>query len=81
MVRGILYHPGVRVVAGAARTAEVRERFAADLEARGYASVEELCADPAVDVVFVATPHELHRQHATIAAEHGKHVIVEKPRR
>ncbi|MFN0070896.1 MAG: Gfo/Idh/MocA family oxidoreductase [Chloroflexota bacterium] len=79
MVRGILDHPGVRVVAGAARTAAVRERFALDLEARGYASVEAMCADPSVDVVFVATPHEFHREHAVLAAEHGKHVIVEKP--
>jgi phthalate 4,5-cis-dihydrodiol dehydrogenase len=79
MVRGILDHPGVRVVAGAARTREVRERFAQDLDARGYESVEALCADPSVDVVFVGTPHELHREHATLAAEHGKHIIVEKP--
>jgi phthalate 4,5-cis-dihydrodiol dehydrogenase len=79
MVRGILDHPSIRVVAGAARTPEVRERFAQDLEARGYESVEALCADPSVDVVFVATPHELHREHATMAAEHGKHIIVEKP--
>lgn len=79
MLRGVLDHPDVRVVAGAARTAEVRERFARDLEARGYESAEALCVDPAVDVVFVATPHELHREHAIMAAEHGKHVIVEKP--
>jgi phthalate 4,5-cis-dihydrodiol dehydrogenase len=79
MVRGILDHPGVRVVAGVARTREVRERFARDLEARGHESVEALCTDPNVDAVFIATPHELHREHATMAAEHGKHVVVEKP--
>jgi phthalate 4,5-cis-dihydrodiol dehydrogenase len=79
MVRGILDHPGVRVVAGAARTTEVRARFARDLDAHVYESVEALCADSAVDAVFVATPHELHLEHARLAAEQGKHVIVEKP--
>lgn len=79
MVRGIVRHPRVRIVAGASRTAEVRERFAHDLEATAYDNVEAMCADPAVDVVFVATPHELHPEHAMLAASYGKHVIVEKP--
>ena len=79
MVRGILDHPNIRMVAGSARTAEVRERFARDLDARGYEHAEALCRDPDVDVVFVATPHQLHREHALLAAQNGKHVIVEKP--
>jgi phthalate 4,5-cis-dihydrodiol dehydrogenase len=43
-----------------------------------FHSVEELCrAD--LDVVYVATPHPLHAEHACLAAAHGKHVLVEKP--
>lgn len=44
-----------------------------------YGSYDQLLADPNVDVVYVATPHNFHRDHAlqTIAA--GKHVVVEKP--
>ena len=42
-------------------------------------SVEALCADAEVDVVYVATPHELHADHVEAAAAGGKHVLVEKP--
>src|SRR4029079_15933321 len=47
--------------------------------ARGYSDITALVADPAVDVVYVATPHQFHARHAILAAEHGKHVILEKP--
>jgi phthalate 4,5-cis-dihydrodiol dehydrogenase len=69
----------IQLVAAADTRAEARQRFAADLSAKTYASVEELCVDPAVEAVYVATPHEYHARHATLAAQHGKHLLVEKP--
>jgi phthalate 4,5-cis-dihydrodiol dehydrogenase len=71
--------PRVTLVAAADTRAEARQRFAADFAANTYASVEELCADPAVEAVYVATPHECHAQHATLAAQRGKHLLIEKP--
>jgi phthalate 4,5-cis-dihydrodiol dehydrogenase len=71
--------PRVRVVAAADPRAEARQRFEADFNAPAYAEVEALCRDPAVDLVYVATPHGLHAEHAILAARHGKHVLVEKP--
>ena len=44
-----------------------------------FDSVEELCRQPDIDVVYVATPHQHHAEHACLAARHGKHVLVEKP--
>src|SRR6476659_2568697 len=69
----------VRLVAAADPRPEALEQFEADFGGRGYGTVEELCADPAVQVVYVATPHQFHAAHAALAAQHGKHVLVEKP--
>jgi predicted dehydrogenase len=56
------------------------QRFAAQVGAKtAYGSYEELVADPAVDVVYVATPHNYHLPHALLALEAGKHTVVEKP--
>lgn len=41
--------------------------------------IEKLCSDPDVDVVDICLPNFLHRKAAEVAAEHGKHVICEKP--
>jgi len=71
--------PRIALVAAADTRAEARARFAADFAAKSYATVEELCTDPAVEAVYVATPHQLHAQHAVLAARHGKHLLIEKP--
>ncbi|KNX37072.1 Gfo/Idh/MocA family protein [Luteipulveratus halotolerans] len=46
--------------------------------ASAYGSYEALVNDPDVDVVYVASPHSEHREHALLALEAGKHVLVEK---
>ena len=52
--------PRVALVAAADPRAEARTRFAADFSAQTYDTVEALCADPAVEIVYVATPHQHH---------------------
>jgi phthalate 4,5-cis-dihydrodiol dehydrogenase len=69
----------LHLVAAADPRAEARERFAQEFAARPYLTVEELCADPDVEAVYVATPHELHARHVCAAAAAGKHVLLEKP--
>ena len=44
-----------------------------------YASLEDACADPEVDVVYVGTTNDLHREQTLVAAAAGKHVLCEKP--
>ncbi|HET7169941.1 MAG TPA: Gfo/Idh/MocA family oxidoreductase [Candidatus Limnocylindrales bacterium] len=46
---------------------------------RAYGSLDELLADPEVEVVHVTSPNDLHVAQARAALEAGKHVICEKP--
>ena len=79
MVHAAVHHPDFVLKAAADPHQAPREAFARDHNARGYSDIASLVADPAVDVVYVATPHQFHARHAVLAAEHGKHVILEKP--
>ncbi len=59
------------------------ERGAARADALGvpkaYASLDDLLADSAVDVVHVTSPNDLHVSQAAAALRAGKHVVCEKP--
>jgi phthalate 4,5-cis-dihydrodiol dehydrogenase len=71
--------PRVRLVAAADPRPEALRRFGEEFSGAAHPSVEALCADPQVEVVYVATPHQFHAGHARLAASRGKHVLVEKP--
>lgn len=71
---------GFSVVAVGSRSMEKAEAFGREFGIpRRHGSYEALCADPEVEVVYVATPHPFHRENARTALEAGKHVLVEKP--
>ena len=55
------------------------DRFAATQKCTGYHKLDEMLADPKVDVVTICTPSGVHMDPAVAAAKAGKHVIVEKP--
>jgi predicted dehydrogenase len=68
------------IIAAYSRDQERVDAFASKHGAlAAYTSVEELLADPRVDVVFIASPNYLHAEHIRLAAKAGKHVLVEKP--
>lgn len=71
--------PYLKVVAAADPRQNAREAFRQEFGGEVFESAEALCASPNVDAVYVATPPELHAEHAILAARHGKHVVVEKP--
>ena len=69
-----------RVVAVGSRTVASAQEFADRTgAARAHGSYADLVADPDVDVVYIATPHNHHHAHALLALDAGKHVLVEKP--
>lgn len=68
------------------RTAASAQSFArrfgfaeAYADAAGRAGYERLLGDPAVEVVYIATPHAQHHAVAMAALTAGKHVLCEKP--
>lgn len=69
----------VKLVGAADPIAAARTQFEKDFGAPAYESMEALCANPAVQVIYIASPHEFHADHVGLAAAHGKHVLVEKP--
>ena len=45
---------------------------------KSYGSYEELVNDPEVELIYVATPHSHHYEHAKLCLEHGKATLLEK---
>lgn len=45
---------------------------------KAYGSYEEMLEDNAVDLVYIATPHSHHRDHAMLCIDHRKPALVEK---
>ena len=79
-VASLAQHTRQVVTAVGSRSRGSAERAAAAWGVgRAHGSYEALVADPDVDVVYVATPHNHHLPHALLAIAAGKHVLVEKP--
>jgi predicted dehydrogenase len=75
-------HTRQEVYAVGSRSHASARSFAADVgvpEARAYGSYEDLVRDSDLDVVYVATPHHLHIDHALLSIEAGRNTFVEKP--
>jgi phthalate 4,5-cis-dihydrodiol dehydrogenase len=79
MIRAAAAHARITLCAGADPLARPREAFARDFGAKVYADFRGLCEDPALEAIYIASPHQFHAPQAIEALEHGKHVIVEKP--
>ena len=69
----------VEIVAAADPRRNARERFVEEYDGRSYETLAALCEDDEVEAVWIATPTQYHAEHAAVAAERGKHVVVEKP--
>ena len=68
------------LVAVCRRDLEAARAFAARFNGpRAYSSAAELVRDDRVEAVIVSTPTDTHCDYTCLAAEHGKHVLCEKP--
>src|SRR5690625_6115335 len=77
--REVPAHSSGQVVAVGSRDTARATAFAEEHGiARAHGSYAELVADADVEAVYVASPHSEHRDHALLAIEAGKHVLVEK---
>ena len=79
MLPTLSQHPRVKLVGAADPRPEAREQFERDFAGKAYSDIGALVADPAVEAVYISSPHQFHVQHVSIAASQGKHVLVEKP--
>jgi predicted dehydrogenase len=71
---------GIPVQGALGSTAERSKASADSLSLpRAYTSLDELAADPSVQVVHLCTPNHLHFQEASQLLRAGKHVLCEKP--
>lgn len=69
----------IGVVSCFSRSPDKRAAFAEKFDTARHDSFDAVLADPEIDAVILTTPHSLHAEHVTRAAEAGKHVFVEKP--
>lgn len=80
MAPAIASAPDTELAAVWSRDQARAETFAHKHRARrSYDGYADLLAAPDVDVVYIATPNGLHREHTIQAARAGKHVLCEKP--
>jgi len=79
MLPTFLQDPRVKLVAATDPLPQACLQFEKDFAGKAVANIEALCALPEVDLVYIASPHQLHAAHVSLAAQHGKHVWVEKP--
>lgn len=70
---------GAELVACFDMVKESADRLAKATGCTAYYNLDEMLADPKVDIVTIGTPSGAHMDPAVAAAKAGKHVIVEKP--
>ncbi len=71
---------GGSIYAVAGRTPAKTEKFAEQYGVQQvYHDCGEMLRDPKVNIVYIATPHDVHFEYVKEALQNGKHVLCEKP--
>src|SRR5712692_1290688 len=70
---------GAQLTAACDLRADEVDRFQQRFGVEGFTDVREMVQHGPIDALWVATPNDFHAEHTILAADHGKHVICEKP--
>jgi predicted dehydrogenase len=77
---GLVALPEAEIVAVSSRTKESADKFAIQFQIpRRYTGIEEIANDKDVDIIYIATPHPMHKNETIICLNAGKAVLCEKP--
>jgi predicted dehydrogenase len=78
--QGLAQLPDADLVAVGSRSRDSAQRFAEQYGIpHRHASYQALVNDADLDVIYVATPNPLHKEHVLLCLESGKAVLCEKP--
>jgi predicted dehydrogenase len=78
--QGLAELPDAELASVGSRTADSANRFGDRFQVpRRHGSYQSLAEDPDVDVIYVATPNPLHKEHCLLCLSSGKPVLCEKP--
>ncbi|NHF73464.1 Gfo/Idh/MocA family protein [Paracoccus xiamenensis] len=79
-IRSVRAHTRQDIAAVGSRSQDKADAFAREWGiGTAHGSYEALVADDSLDVIYVATPHNMHHPHVMMALEAGRNVLVEKP--
>lgn len=77
---GLKHVPNAALYAVSSRNKDTADRFAREYGiAVAYGSYKEMAMDADIDVVYIATPHNLHCENTLLCLNNGRNVLCEKP--
>jgi predicted dehydrogenase len=79
LARSIRDSKKINITSGFTRTPSNVSDFIAETGIKLYEEYGQLLKDKDVDAIILATPHSMHVEQIKLAAEHKKHIYVEKP--
>lgn len=77
--RAIMGVQQAELVAACSRSETNRSSFSKNFDVTIYSDVGDLLSDDNIDVISICTPSGTHLDYGTLAADAGKHIIIEKP--
>ena len=78
--KGLSVLPDAELIAVGSRSQASADLFATIFNIpHRHATYEALAQDPEVDVIYIATPHSLHKKNSILCLQNGKAVLCEKP--